>query len=84
MNVGGPAKNAIIEAEGSTDSSLAGGPDIKVNVEGPAKNAIMSRMAEVCGSRTHRTPVPRRPTSFEGQESHRTLLTSKTVIIGKS
>ena len=28
MNVGGPAKNAIIEAEGSTDSSLAGGPEI--------------------------------------------------------
>jgi hypothetical protein len=39
-------------------------------------------VAEVRGSRTHRTTVPRRPTSFEGQESHRTLLTSETVIIG--
>ncbi len=38
-------------------------------------------MAEVRGSRTHRTPVPRRPTGFEGQESHRTLLTSGKVII---
>ena len=35
---------------------------------------------EVRGSRTHRTPVPRRPTSFEGQESHRTLLTSERII----
>ncbi len=42
-----------------------------------------TRLAEVRGSRTHRTPVPRRPTGFEGQESHRTLLTSKLAIIGK-
>jgi len=39
-------------------------------------------VAEVRGSRTHRTTVPRRPTGFEGQESHRTLLTSKRFIIG--
>src|ERR1044071_2318061 len=49
----------------------------KTSVESPHK------MAEVRGSRTHRTPVPRRPTGFEGQESHRTLLTSKRSIISK-
>ena len=47
-----------------------------------SKTSASLRLAEVRGSRTHRTPVPRRPTGFEGQESHRTLLTSKRLIIG--
>jgi len=57
-------------------------PQQEINVGPALKNLTV--LAEVCGSRTHRTPVPRRPTGFEGQESHRTLLTSKGAIIGKS